>query len=114
MNHHHPTLASSAAMTTEEGDDDVGTCSICFVAFSASEADQVPQLLKCGHSFCTACLARLLLGSSTTPAPEAEAEAEQTTCALKCPKCRTVTQVLLGDGEAAAAAVGREGPATQL
>src|SRR3989344_8256783 len=101
MNHHPTQLASSATTTTEE-DDDVGTCSICFVAFSASEANQVPRLLKCGHSFCTACLTRLLL-ASTTPAPEAEAE--QATCALRCPKCFTVTHVLLvGDGEAAAAA----------
>ncbi|ELR15754.1 Bbox zinc finger domain containing protein [Acanthamoeba castellanii str. Neff] len=102
---HHQTLAAAAAAEEE----DVGTCSICFLAFSASEADRLPRLLKCGHSFCTACLTRLL--GSTTPAPttnaEAEAEAElaEAMNLLRCPKCRTVTRVRLVDGEAAAEGV---------
>jgi len=98
----HRTLAAPAT-TAAVKEDDVCTCSICFSAFSASEEDGVPRLLKCGHSFCTACITCLL--GSTTPSTSTSAEAEQATCALRCPKCRTVTRVLLVDGEAAAAGV---------
>ncbi|ELR25038.1 Bbox zinc finger domain containing protein [Acanthamoeba castellanii str. Neff] len=109
---HHPTLTASAA---EEDKDDVGTCSVCLVAFSASEADHVPRLLKCGHSFCTSCLTRLL--DATTPSTNSnsnsnsnsEAELEEATRPLRCPKCRTVTCVRLVDGEAAAPAAGVKG-----
>ncbi|ELR15768.1 Bbox zinc finger domain containing protein [Acanthamoeba castellanii str. Neff] len=106
---HHPTLTDSAA---EEDKDDVGTCSVCLVAFSASEADHVPRLLKCGHSFCTACLTRLLDATPSTPTPtnsNSEAELEEATRPLRCPKCRTVTRVRLVDGEAAAPAEGVKG-----
>ncbi len=61
----------------------------------------MPRLLKCGHSFCTACITCLL---SSTPSTSTSAEAEQATCALRCPKCRTVPRVGVVDGEAAAAA----------
>jgi hypothetical protein len=103
----HPTLAASAA--TEE-DDDLGTCSICFLAFSASEADHVPRLLKCGHSFCTACLTCLLESAAapaaTATATNAEAEAKpDSTLELRCPKCRRATGVRLVNGEAVAAGV---------
>ncbi len=42
-------------------DDDVGTCAVCLQAFSAesSDSNHLPRLLKCGHSFCTACLVAL-------------------------------------------------------
>jgi hypothetical protein len=93
-------------MNRTRKEEDVGTCSICLLDFHASEDDGVPRLLKCGHSFCTACLTRLL--GSSTPAPattNSEAEPEEAKC-LRCPKCRTVTRVLLVDGEAAAGVKG--------
>jgi hypothetical protein len=64
-------LAASAAQEEDNDDEDVGTCSVCLVAFSAGEADRVPRLLQCGHSFCTACLTRCHLDATTTtnPAP---------------------------------------------
>jgi hypothetical protein len=85
----HPTLSAPAAAAEEEHDE--CTCSICLAAFNTSEDDGVPRLLKCGHSFCTACLTHLLGSSTPAPAP-ASAEAEQATCPLRCSKCRTVTQ----------------------
>ncbi|ELR15801.1 Bbox zinc finger domain containing protein [Acanthamoeba castellanii str. Neff] len=102
---HHPPLATSAA-AAEEDKDDVGTCSVCFLAFSASEADRVPRLLKCGHSFCTACLSHLLASPTPTPTANSEAELEEATWPLRCPKCRTETRVLLVDGEVAAGVKG--------
>jgi hypothetical protein len=76
-------------------DDDVGTCAVCLQAFSAesSDSNHLPRLLKCGHSFCTACL--------TPPGgvaqTEADAEAQQAMC--QCPKCRRET-LLVGHGAA--------------
>jgi hypothetical protein len=72
---------SFAAAAAEEEEVDVGTCSICFLAFSPSEAESVPRLLKCGHSFCTACLTHLLDATSST---NREAEPEEAT-SLRCP-----------------------------
>jgi DNA-binding beta-propeller fold protein YncE len=102
MNHH---------LQLEGEDDDVGTCSICLLAFSPSEDDRVPRLLQCGHSFCTACLTQLP-GATTPTTAEAEAEAKAKAEAearakatfLQCPKCRTETRapLVLVDGEVAA------------
>ncbi|ELR19661.1 Bbox zinc finger domain containing protein [Acanthamoeba castellanii str. Neff] len=94
---HYTTLAAAA-----EEEEDVGTsCSICFLAFSESEADRVPRLLKCGHSFCTAFLTHLLDASTPAPAPTNPEPKEPRATSLRCPKCRTMTRVLLVDGEAA-------------
>jgi hypothetical protein len=94
------------AAATERQEDDVAACSICFLPFSASEADHMPRLLQCGHSFCTACLTRLL-GSTTVRTTNADPEAEPQAKCLRCPKCRTATRVLLVDGEAATEGVQR-------
>jgi DNA-binding beta-propeller fold protein YncE/RNase P subunit RPR2 len=91
-------LMRVAAAAAERQEDDVAACSICLLPFSASEADHVPRLLQCGHSFCTACLTHLL--GSTTARTNADPEAEPQAICLRCPKCRTATRVLLV-GEAA-------------
>jgi len=80
-----------ASYTTLEEEEDLhgSWCSICFLPFSASEADRVPRLLQCGHHFCTECLTNLLDATAST---NPEAEPKEATTRL-CPICRTVTRV---------------------
>jgi hypothetical protein len=59
-------------------------CEVCFEAFGLTGPGRLPRLLRCGHSFCTACLARLLL------------ESPRDGGALRCPRCRAATQLTSG------------------
>lgn len=49
------------------------SCSICFTEYSTDERSlRAPRILRCGHTFCSGCLIRIL----------------ETTSSLVCPKCR--------------------------
>ncbi|CCD61643.1 RING-type domain-containing protein [Caenorhabditis elegans] len=51
-------------------------CEICNLEFSSVNEDQVPRILKCGHSVCQCCATKLLKNS-----------------AISCPFCRETTSV---------------------
>jgi len=76
-----------------EQDEDTyfGSCAVCFDSYD--EADHLPRLLSCGHTFCHQCLDSLCRTKKKKSQPTAS---EESGAAAVCPKCRHPTPLSHG------------------
>ena len=71
----------------DKADDEAAECPFCFEAYRDDESGQrVPRILRCGHSACQNCYAKML----------AKVPPQGNVKPLPCPVCRVVTEVARG------------------